>query len=363
MGGFRGRARGAVSAPALQFVVPGSLFEATGGYHYDRRLLEGLQALGWRITVRSLDAGFPFPTREALSRAAAVFASFPDGELVLVDGLALGAMPEVLAPHATRLCLVGLVHHPLAFESGLEPDVAEQLRHSERAALRALRHVIVTSAFTREGLASYEVPRASISVVEPGTDAAPLAQGSHNDSPNILCVANLIPRKGHDLLVEAMAALRHLRWQLTCAGSTKRSPATHAALLRQIDASGLEGRVRILGELDGAALEQCFVEADLFVLPTRHEGFGMVIAEALAHGLPVLATRTGAIPELVLPDAGIVVPPDDPEALRQALSYLLTERDALARLARGAREVRARLPPWAQACTRAAQILTEVTRR
>jgi len=231
-----------------------------------------------------------------------------------------------------------------------------------------MRHVIVTSAFTCEGLASYEVPRACISVVEPGTDAAPLAQGSHtkrghNDSRNILCVANLIPRKGHDLLIEALAPLRHLRWQLTCAGSTKRSPATAAALLRQIDASGLEARVRILGELDGAALEQCFVEADLFVLATRHEGFGMVIAEALAHGLPVLATQTGAIPELVLPDAGIVVPPDDPEVLRQALSYLLTERDALARLAHGAREVRARLPRWAQACARAAQILTEVTRR
>ena len=349
-----------MSTRALQFVVPGSLLEATGGYHYDRRLLEGLQALGWHITVRALDAGFPFPTREALSRAAAVFTSFSDGELVLVDGLALGAMPEVVAPHTTRLRLVGLVHHPLAFESGLEPGVAERLHYSERAALRAMRHVIVTSAFTREGLASYEVPRACISVVEPGTDAAPLARGSHNDACNILCVANLIPRKGHDLLIEALAALRHLRWHLTCVGSTKRSPATAAALLRQIDASGLDARVRILGELDGPALEECFVEADLFVLPTRHEGFGMVIAEALAHGLPVLATRTGAIPELVLPEAGIVVPPDDPEALRQALSYLLTERDALAHLARGARVVRDRLPRWVQACARAAQILSEV---
>jgi glycosyltransferase involved in cell wall biosynthesis len=350
-----------VSARALQFVVPGSLCEVTGGYHYDRRLLEGLQTLGWRITIRTLDAGFPFPTREALDGAAAVFAAFSDGELVLIDGLALGAMPEVLAAHATRLRLVGLVHHPLAFESGLAADVAERLRRSEQAALRSMRHVIVTSAFTREGLVSYEVARACISVVEPGTDAAPLAKGSHDDSRNILCVANLIPRKGHDLLIEALTALRHLRWRLTCVGSTKRSPATAAALRRQIDATGLGAHVRLLGELDGAALERRFIAADLFVLPTRHEGFGMVVAEALAHGLPVLATKTGAIPDLVLPDAGVIVPPDDPEALRQALSYLLTEQDALAHLARGARAVRDRLPRWAQACAYAARILTEVS--
>ncbi len=344
----------------MQFVVPGSLCEVTGGYHYDRRLLEGLQSLGWRITIRTLDAGFPFPTREALDAAAAVFAAFSDGDLVLIDGLALGAMPEVVAAHATRLRLVGLVHHPLAFESGLAADVAERLRRSEQAALRSMRHVIVTSAFTREGLVSYEVARACISVVEPGTYAAPLAKGSH-DSCNILCVANLIPRKGHDVLIEALSALRHLPWRLTCVGSTKRSPATAAALGRQIDATGLGAHVRLLGELDGAALERCFIAADLFVLPTRHEGFGMVVAEALAHGLPVLATKTGAIPDLVLPDAGLIVPPDDPEALRQALSYLLTEQDALARLARGARAVRDRLPRWAQACAHAATILTEVS--
>lgn len=350
-----------MSERALHFVVPGSLSEVTGGYLYDRRLLAGLGALGWRITVRTLDASFPIPTRTALADADAAFSSLVAGTLVLVDGLALGGMPDVLVTHAARLRLVALIHHPLAFESGLATDVAERLRHSERAALRSVRHVIVTSASTREGLAAYGVPPASVSVVEPGTDAAPLAKGSHAVSIEILCVANIIPRKGHDVLIEALASLQPLRWRLTCVGSTQRSPPTAAALQRQIEEAGLAARIRMLGEQDGAALERCYAAADLFVLPTRHEGFGMVVAEALAHGLPVLATRTGAIPGLVLPDAGMVVPPDDHIALRDALAYLLSDRAVLGRFANGALAARARLPGWSQACAQASRILSEMS--
>ncbi|HXR93932.1 MAG TPA: glycosyltransferase family 4 protein [Steroidobacteraceae bacterium] len=352
-----------MSAPQLQFVLPGSLTEVTGGYQYDRRLIEGLRSLGWEITVHLLDGSFPFPTSAALAGSKAVLASLPDEVLVLIDGLALGAMPDVVAAHADRLRLVGLIHHPLALENGLTHAIAQRLRGSEEAALRYVRHVIATSAFTRDGLASYGVASARISIVEPGTDEAPLAQGSEDDSCEILCVANLIPRKGHDLLIEALRDLQHLKWRLTCVGSTTRSPQTAAELRCQIDAAGLGARIRMPGELDGAALEQCFGAADLFVLPTRHEGYGMVVAEAVAHGLPVLGTRTGAIPELVLPEAGRVVPPNDAGALRDALSELLTEPHVLARFAKGARAARVRLPRWPQACAAAASVLIEAARR
>lgn len=347
----------------LQFVVPGRLTEATGGYGYDRRLIEGLGSLGWEITVHSLDCSFPLPTQQALAEAAAVLASLPDGALVLIDGLALGGMPEVVGTHSARLRLIGLIHHPLALENGLAPAVADQLRRSEEAALRCMRRVIVTSAHTRDGLASYGVASARISVVEPGTDAAPLARGSQDDSCEMLCVANVIPRKGHDLLIEALADLQHLDWHLTCVGSLQRSQETAAALRRRIAMAGLEARIRMTGELDGSDLEQCFQAADLFVLPTRYEGFGMVVAEALARGLPVVATRTGAIPDLVLPDAGIVLPPEDVGALRNALSFLLTDPNELVRFAQGARAARARLPGWSHACANAARILTEAARR
>ena len=375
-----------MSQRTLQFVIPGSLGEATGGYHYDRRLIAGLRVLGWRVDVRSLDAGFPFPDQRALQDASEVLASIPDDELTVVDGLALGAMPEVVANHASRLRLVALIHHPLALETGLSPVAADQLRRSEEAALKCVRHVIVTSAFTREALVPYGVLPEFVSVVEPGVDVSPARAPRGRVSSDVawagergggrgggrggartrgartqmLCVATVTPRKGHEILIEALSDLRHLDWRVVCVGSTTRSPATAEALHRQIAAAGLGDRVSVVGELDPSALEERFAEADLFVLPTLYEGYGMVVAEALAHGLPVIATRTGAIPELVLPDAGYVVSPGDPKAFGEALSRVLTDEAVYTSLAEGAYSARERLPTWDAACKRAEEVLNAV---
>lgn len=332
-------------------MIPGSLTEATGGYHYDRRLIAGLRVLGWRVDVLSL----------ALQDADQVLTSISDDELVIIDGLALGTMPEVAANHASRLRLIALIHHPLALESGLSSAVADQLRRSEEAALKCVRHVIVTSAFTREALVPYGVQPSLVSVVEPGTGLrAQRPLGPPDGDFKLLCIATITPRKGHGVLVGALSGLRHLRWHLACVGSTTRSPPTVEALHRQIAAAGLGGRVSVVGELDAPALEQRFAEADLFVLPTLYEGYGMVVAEALAHGLPVIATRTGAIPDLVLPDAGFVVNPGDPKALGEALSRVLTDKAVYTSLAEGAYSARERLPTWAAACERAAAVLDAV---
>lgn len=349
----------------VHFLVPGSLTTATGGYHYDRRLIQGLRALGWGVVVRSLDPGFPFPGREALAEAADVLASIASDELVIIDGLALGAMPEVLARHASRLRLIALVHHLLALETGLEPDVARSLEESERKALRWVRHVIVTSEYTRATLERYAVDAACVSVIEPGTDAVPSADPLRSDpvpcskrtARQLLCVATITPRKGHAVLIEALAGLRHLPWKLVCVGSTERSPQTTQALRQQIRSAALSERVCLLGELASPALEECFAAAELFVLATHYEGYGMVVAEALAHGLPVVATRTGAIADLVLPGAGRVVEPGDCNSLRAALSEVLTNSHAYAAHVAGARAARDRLPRWPETCWEAAKIL------
>jgi glycosyltransferase involved in cell wall biosynthesis len=352
-----------VTERTLQFVVPGDLSAATGGYHYDRRIIEGLRALGWSVAVHALDSSFPFPTSDALARARAVFEALPDGALVMVDGLAFGAMPEVVAVHARRLRLVALIHHPLAMESGLAPAHAEHLLRSEKSALRAARHVIVTSAATREALFSYDVGPDRISTVEPGTDEAPLATGNESGTLEMLCVANVIPRKGYDLLIEALTGLQQYAWRLTCVGNTTRSPETIDALRRQLNDAVLNERVRFVGESSGDELESYYHTADLFVLPTRYEGFGMVVAEALARGLPVVATQTGAIAQLVPSDAGVLVPPENSHALREALARVLSKPGFRASLAEGARLVRSRLTSWPQACANAAGILDGVSRQ
>jgi glycosyltransferase involved in cell wall biosynthesis len=348
--------------PTLEFVLPGDPETRTGGYEYGRRIVTGLRDLGWTVSVHGLDASFPMPTASALDDARHALARIPSGRVVLIDGLALGAMPEVAKAEASRLALYGLVHHPLAEETGLAPSQADALRRSEMRALAAVRGVVVTSPATARSLAGYGVWPSRVIVVEPGTDPASLARGSRSSTLEMICVASIVPRKGHMLLAQALGPLADRDWHLTCVGSLDRSPEITAALGRALNELGLARRVTLAGELDRAALEPFYDRADLFVLPTFHEGFGMALAEALARGLPIVSTRAGAVPETVPDDAGVLVPPGDVDALRAALARVLDDSALRARLAAGARRARERLQTWPQACARLATGLSEWTR-
>jgi glycosyltransferase involved in cell wall biosynthesis len=349
----------------LTLVVPGDPLTATGGYEYGRRALEGLRNLGWATRVLSLDSSFPTPTVEALRDAHQQLAALPAGSLIVIDGLALGAMPDIAHAHKDRLCMVGLVHHPLAAETGLTADLVAQLFESERRALQAMRRVVVTSQSTRRALGAYGVASGQIDVVEPGVDLPPIPEADERlddaSAPvRMLCVATITPRKGHDLLVDALSSLTPMRWTLTCVGDTERSPATTRALRMRIEAAKLENRIVLTGEIDAAALHQQFRSADLFVLATRFEGYGMVVAQALAQGLPIVSTRTGAIEELVTGDAGLLVEPGDGGALRDALSQVLSDSNLRRRLMAGARAARTTLTSWNAASERLSEVLAGV---
>lgn len=349
----------------LTLVVPGDPLTATGGYEYDRRVLEGLRNLGWVTQVLTLDGSFPMPTVEALRDAHQQLAAVPAGSLVVIDGLALGAMPYIVHAHKDRLRMVGLVHHPLAAETGLTPELVAQLFESERRALEAMRRVVVTSQSTRQALAAYGVASDRIDVVEPGVDLPAMLEADerlHDASAPVrmLCVATITPRKGHDLLVDALSNLTHLSWTLTCVGDTECSPLTARALSMQIEAAKLENRIVLTGEIEEAALHEQFRSGDLFVLATRFEGYGMVVAQALAHGLPIVSTRTGAIEQMVSSDAGLLVEPGDGTALRDALSQVLSDPNLRRQLAAGSRAARSTLASWSAASQRLSEILAGV---
>jgi glycosyltransferase involved in cell wall biosynthesis len=351
---------------SVVLIVPGSLGTRSGGYGYDRRVVAGLRDRGWRVDVRELDRTFPFPRAEALADAASAFAALADGAVVVVDGLALGAMPLIAAREATRLRLVALVHHPLADETGLDLAVARSLDASEREALAAVRAIVVTSGATAAAVCGrFGVAADRIHVVEPGTDPAPLARGSDGSEVVLLTVANLIPRKGHDILFRALARILRasplLPWRLMCAGSLEHDPSTAAALRALVKAEGLIDRVRFLGELDGARLADAYHRADVFVLATRHEGYGMAVAEALARGLPVVSTRTGAIPHLVGPRAGALVEPGDESAFGEALARVIADGRYRQLLAAGARDARSGLPTWDRSVSKIAAILDDLS--
>ena len=347
----------------LTVLVPGDLDTRTGGYGYARRVIAELRERGWIVDVRTLDGSFPFPTAPAREHAARVLAAVPDRATVLVDGLALGALPTEMAREAARLDIVALVHHPLAAETGLDEAAAAALEDSERRALAQVRAVVVTSRATGRAVAAYGVAANRIVVAEPGTDRAPMARRSPIPNPHsalrnvdggavaLLCVATLTARKGHELLFQALASLHDRSWRLVCAGSLDRDRPLVERLRAQLHAGGIADRVELRGELDAEALAAEYDRADVFVLPTLYEGYGMAVAEALARGVPVVSTATGGIHEMVANEGGIVVAPGDAGAFSAALARLLDDGVLRGQLADGARRVRDRLPTWDDAVT------------
>lgn len=349
--------------PTVAFLIPGDLDSRTGGYGYDRRLIDELRSLGWTVKVHRLDDSFPFPTSQARTHAVNELARFDDDALVMVDGLAFGAMADEAERERDRLRLVALVHHPLANETGLDEATARALIDSERRALACATLVFVTSRATVRSLAPYGVPHDQIVVVEPGTDPGPLAHGSRTTTPNLLCVASVTPRKGYEVLIRALSALTEIPWRLTCVGSLDRAPDTAARVRALVDEGGLAGRVTFAGELGEREVNAAYADADLFVLPTFHEGYGMVVAEAIARGVPVISTPTGAVPELVGDRAGMLVPAADVEALTAALRAVLTDAGLRKRLVAGALEMRGKLPSWRQSAATMAGALSTISRR
>lgn len=331
----------------ITFLVPGPLDARTGGYEYDRQIVQAMRARGLVVKVTALDSSFPTPTPTARHHAAQQLARLPDGAIVIVDGLAFGALPDEAAREAQRLRLVALVHHPLAMETGLDREVTDTLRDSETRALQSASLVMVTSPQTARLLPAFGVAEDAALVVVPGTQPAPLARGSDGrHGVELLCVASFIPRKGHEALVHALARLRELRWRLTCVGSLEMYPPTAKAVLDLVRNARLDERVVLAGSVDPAHVAEFYDASDVLVLATSYEGYGMAVAEALARGIPVVSTMTGAIPDLVGGDAGLLVPVGDEDALTAALRSVIDDAPLRARLQAGARQARERLPTW-----------------
>ncbi len=331
--------------PILYFAYPGDLSTRTGGYGYDRRVIASLGDMGWDVRLVALGDGFPDPSEEQLQAAEALLAEIPDGSLVMIDGLAFGVMDTWAARNRDRLKIIALVHHPLALETGVLPEQAEILRTRETHALSHTRGVVVTSPVTADELvARYGLSRPDIAVAIPGCDKAEPARGN-GDIPLILSIGSLTRRKGHDVLIAALAQLQDLDWTCRIVGSKALDPATAAALEAQVYTLGLTERIHLVGQIEEVGAE--FDRADVFALASRYEGYGMVFAEALAHGLPVVACRAGAVPDVVPEAAGVLVPPDDAERFAQALRTLLEDQDKRRDMAKAAAEAGARLPSWA----------------
>lgn len=350
----------AAFAPRAVLAAPGDFNAPTGGYAYDREMLAHVPAHGVAIAPLPLGAGFPFPTPGQIDDALDALAATAPGTVLLVDGLALGVLPKARLEALGRP-LVGLVHHPLALETGLDAATQARLAASERAALAACCAIIATGPNTcRILMADYGVPASAITLACPGVAPAPRS-AADGDPPCLLAVGSVIRRKGYDVLLDALATLGDLPFSLAIAGSLTLDPATADAIAARI-ATFPNGRMRLLGALDRAELDAAFARADVFVHPSLFEGYGMVLAEALRRGLPVVASTGGASGDTVPDGAGLKVPPGDASALAEALRAVLSDNALRRHLADAAFAAGARLPTWDESARIVAGVLARVAR-
>ncbi|MDG6105088.1 glycosyltransferase family 4 protein [Dactylosporangium aurantiacum] len=321
----------------------------SGGNTYDREVCDGLAAAGWTVREHAAAGTWPEPTAASRAGLAGILADVPDGALVLLDGLIASVVPAVLREHARRLRLVVLVHLPLDDERECE-------------ALLTARAIITTSDWTRRRLIeSYALPGDRVHTAPPGVRPAPLAPGSGAGTA-LLCVAAVTPHKGHDRLAEALAEVADVPWHCVCVGSLDRDPAFVDRLRRQLAADGIQDRVVLAGPRTGAELSAAYAGADLLLLASHGETYGMVVTEALARGTPVLATAVGGVPEALgrAPDGSVPGLLVDAGGLAHGLRRWLGAPELRQALRRSAASRRTTLAGWADTCARVSTVLTEV---
>ncbi len=346
---------------AVHFILPNDIDDPefpSGGNVYDRRVSHGLTAAGWPVTEHPVHGQWPRPSEGERAEFASVLGAVPQGSTVLLDGLVACAAPEVLEPQAKRLRLVVLVHMPLA-------GLSEGFLLSERRALSAAAAVVTTSSWSRRRLLElYPLAGDSVHVVTPGVDPAAVVPSSAQGS-RLLCVAAVAAHKGHDVLVRALAGVADLVWSCVCVGTLRREPGFVDEVRKLARVSGIADRVHFAGPSSRSGLDVRFAQADLFVSASRGETYGMAVTEALARGIPVLATQVGGLPEALgrAPDGslpGLLVPAGDPEVFASALRRWLKGEKLRGELRQSARDRRATLEGWEVTTRRLADVLSGV---
>lgn len=330
----------------ISLIAPGPLAPHAGAPVYERRIADGLTAAGHEVGLIALPGAYPVTDEMARSAARGAWASLPRHTLPIVDGLALPAFAGQGDSIGSRSA-VAVIHHPTALGTGMNESDRATLRNTELRLLPRFARVIATSEATAERLVTeFGVDRLRIRVVVPGTDEAPRSMGSGGPGCAILSVGALIQRKGHDVLLRALARLFDLDWRLTIVGSAARDPACATQVAALAGELKVGTRVRLAGELDEPALDALWRRSDVFALASHWEGYGIAVAEALKRGLPVAVTSGGSAAALVPPEAGVVCPPGDVEQLSKAMRRVIFGTALRREMAEAAWRAGQRLPSW-----------------
>ncbi len=344
----------------ILFVIPGDINLPTGGYRYDRKIIDAWRKSGIKVELMSIEGNFPFPSHQEKENAIAKINNFPKADIAVVDGLLGGAAPEFLKHLSQKLPVTALIHHPLCLENGLDKETAGHLKQTEKQGLKHTNAIITTSPQTSRTVANlFNYNPSKITSVLPGVERGIISNGSDSETINLLCVGSIIERKGHKDLLEALSSLKHLNWKLDCIGSTQFDKSLYANLQSRVTQEELSQKITFHGDVSEQALEAAYSSADIFVLPSLFEGYGMAYAEALVRGIPVIGTIAGAIPETVPENCGILVEPSNIPALSSVIETMITDKKLRNNYRNNAIAAEPNFPTWESSADKFAGILKE----
>lgn len=346
----------------ILFIIPGDINLPTGGYRYDKQIIEAWKNSGFDVTLISIIGSYPFPSDEDQKLALEEISNFPKADIAVVDGLLGGTSPKFMEAVSQKMPTVALIHHPLCLENGLDKQTAQKLKALEHQGLEFTSSLITTSPTTSKtvsGLFGYAINK--IHTVLPGVERGNISTGSQTECINLLCVGSIIERKGHKVLLQALSELKALNWKLDCIGSTNFDPKLYDKLKNIIAEEGLSKKVIFHGAVDEAVIQKAYESADVFVLPSLFEGYGMAYAEAIVRGIPVIGTTAGAIPETVPDACGILVEPENVKELAQALEQLITNTKLREQYKKKTLKAEPSFPTWESSANQFIEILKDIS--
>lgn len=345
----------------IRFIIPGDINTPTGGYRYDRTILEEWRALNVAFDLVSLSGSYPKPSDDDKALAFSIVDECDDADITVIDGLAGGGFPELIEELSKSTPCVSLLHHPLSLENGISQADATFLEASERKGLAFTKAVITTSPATSKTVAElFAVDQSLIHTVEPGVMRATPIEFRTKPPLSILSVGSITQRKGHDVLINALAQIKDKPWQLTIVGPQNFDPAYFSLLTNLCQELGVFDRVTFLDGLSEDELSSRYAKADIFALASRYEGYGMAYAEAIVRGIPVIGTTAGAIPDTVPQEAGILVAADDVDGFSNALASLLNDQSLRQQKHLGALAVEPTFPSWSGSAKKFLEILEQL---
>jgi hypothetical protein len=346
----------------INFIIPGDISLPTGGYRYDREILQAWSNLDTPYNLISLEGDFPFPSEQDRAKAIRQIANMPDCDIAVVDGLAGGAMPEFMAQLSKQTSVIALIHHPLCLENGLSSEDQEILNAHEKEGLQFVKGIITTSIITAGTVSSlFGIPQEQIGTVLPGVDRGRPTKPRLSGQVNLLCIGSVIERKGHTYLIEALSSLTHYDWHLDCIGMLDETSKLFAKISKLIESHNLSSRITLHGAVSEETIDMAYQSADVFVLPSLYEGYGMAYAEAIVRGIPVIGTTAGAIPKTVPEDCGILVEPGRSDQLAAALEALISNSDKRIRYHRAALAREPEFPHWGRSAEQFLELIEDLT--